>query len=379
MLLAAGAMASTAMAAPVISGLSVEPLSSGGDRLKFTVSESIAPRKTFTLGNPDRIVIDIPSAKGQGVALPSNYQGSLIRAIRFGQFDPQTSRIVVDLTSPGVVVSSQPGKVMVVDIAPAGTRTVVNAAPTTKPTPPTPALKPQPATPSAIPPEETKPLVMIDAGHGGQDPGAIGLGGIHEKDITLAYARALREELLRTGKYRVALTRDDDHFVMLTDRVAMARKIKADVFVSFHADSNPRPEAKGLSIYSLSETASDDESAALAERENKADIIQGIDLNTTDADVANILIDLTQRETMNKSAVLADAVVDKLHTKINRLPKAHRFAGFRVLKAPDIPSVLIELGFISNATDEKLLQSPEYRDLVVSSVAKGIDRYLAER
>jgi N-acetylmuramoyl-L-alanine amidase len=229
----------------------------------------------------------------------------------------------------------------------------------------------------AAPKIERKPLIVIDAGHGGQDPGAIGLHLTHEKDVTLNYARYLRKALLDTGRYRVALTREDDHFVMLPERVAIARKLKADIFLSFHADSNPRPEARGLSIYTLSETASDDEAAALAEHENKADIIPGIDLNKTDADVASILIDLTQRETMNKSAIFADAVVDGLHGKITKLQKTHRFAWFRVLKAPDIPSALIELGFLSNADDERLLLSPEYRDLVIDSVVKGIDRFRA--
>ena len=199
----------------------------------------------------------------------------------------------------------------------------------------------------------------------------------HERDITLNFAQALSRALLKTGRYRTKLTRNDDHFVMLNDRVDISRKAKADLFVSFHADSNPNPDARGLSIYTVSATASDKQSEALAERENKSDIITGLDLNTTDANVANILIDLTQRETMNKSTSFADAIVASLDPHINRLGGTHRFAGFRVLKAPDIPSVLIELGFITNEQDERLLLSADYRDLVIASVIKGIDHYYA--
>ena len=353
-------MAQGAMAQPVtsLSGVSVEMAESGVETVKFKGQGAAAPRKVFTLANPDRVVIDIDRVPPILLALPKNYAGKLIKGIRFGQFDKTTSRIVLDLHSP---VSVSPielqGAAFAVTLT--GTGAALSGA-----SPKTPAIK-------------ARPLIVIDAGHGGQDPGAIGLHKTQEKDITLSYARYLRKALLATARYRVALTRDEDTFIRLPDRVAIARKLKADIFISLHADSNPKPDARGLSIYTLSETASDDESAALAEQENKADIIPGIDLNTTDADVASILIDLTQRETMNKSAIFADAVVASLHGKITKLQKTHRYAGFRVLKAPDMPSVLIELGFLSNPEDERLLLSPEYRDLVTSSVVKGIDRFLA--
>ena len=344
-----------AQSVAALTGFAIESGENGAELLKFETNMPVTPRKVFTLANPDRVVIDLPRVGGGMISLPKTYAGQLVKSVRFGQFDPQTSRVVVDLVGPAKVGATSPGSPFTVEINPVGGAKPIAAAPAV----------------------EAKPLIIIDAGHGGQDPGAIGMHGTHEKDVTLNYARALREALLRTGRYRVALTREDDHFVILQDRVAIARKLKADIFVSFHADSNPRAEARGLSIYTLSENASDDEAGALAERENKADIIQGIDLSKADADVASILIDLTQRETMNKSAVFADAVVDSLHGKITKLQKTHRFAGFRVLKAPDIPSVLIELGFLSNETDERLLLSHEYRDLVVSSVVKGIDRFRA--
>lgn len=347
--------AGQAAAQPItaISGLSVEVSANGAELVKFSGQGQAAPRKAFTLPNPPRVVIDIDRVPSTTLSLPRNYRGALIKSVRFGQFDATTSRIVLDLAGPITLTQSDsPDAAFAVLLTPSGTSVI------------TPAI-------------EVKPLIVIDAGHGGQDPGAIGLHNTHEKDITLGYARHLRKALLATGRYRVALTRDDDRFILLPDRVAIARKLKADIFISLHADSNPRPEARGLSIYTLSETASDDEAAALAEHENKADIIPGIDLNKTDADVASILIDLTQRETMNKSAIFADAVVASLHGKITRLQKTHRYAGFRVLKAPDMPSVLIELGFLSNADDERLLLSPEYRDLVTSSIVKGIDRFRA--
>ncbi len=395
-----------ARAEAVISGVEVELLANGHERVRFISSMPIRPSKIFRLEDPSRVVIDIPNMPVTGVTLPSDYEGKLLTGIRFGQFSPKIARLVLDTPEPLAEVISKPGAPLVIDLAPAdathamveepATKPVAEAMPATLPPaaiekknntkqsastgvkpPVKPAAKSTAKAPAPVSSEEKKPLIIVDAGHGGQDPGAIGLHQTQEKDVTLNFARALRQALLRTGRYRVMLTREDDRFISLAERVNIARKANGALFISLHADYNPRPEARGLSIYTLSETASDDEAAALAEHENKSDIIQGIDLNTTDADVANILIDLTQRETMNKSALLADGVVDALHAKVNRLPKTHRFAGFRVLKAPDVPSILIELGFLSNPADERLLLSPEYRDLVVTSVLRGIDRYLA--
>lgn len=355
MALLIGGFSPLAHAQANLRSLEITTQENGSELLKFNAHESIAIAKAFVLTNPNRIVIDVPRLESGGIKLPKNYAGALVKSVRFGQFDATTSRIVLDVSAPAKIVASNSGNPFTVEI--------IAAAP----------LKAD-AKPVA---EEKKPLIVIDAGHGGQDPGAIGLHKTHEKDITLNYAKALREGLLRTGRYRVALTREDDRFIVLPERVSIARKMKADLFLSFHADSNPRPEARGLSIYTLSETASDDESAALAERENKADIIPGIDLSGTDADVASILIDLTQRETMNKSAKFADIVVNNLHRSITKLPKTHRYAGFRVLKAAEIPSVLVELGFLSNEQDERLLLTSEYRERVVSSLVKGIDRFYA--
>ncbi len=348
-------LAAQAESTATLEAFAIEAGENNAELLKFEANLPVVPRKAFALSGPDRVVIDLPKVTAPGLKLPEDYAGQLVKSIRFGQFDASTSRLVLDLNGPAKIGAVSPGNPFTIEILPNG------------------PLK----TPAKKAKAEAKPLVIIDAGHGGEDPGALGLHGTHEKDVTLNYALALREALLGTGRYRVAMTRENDHFVMLQDRVAIARKQKADIFLSFHADSNPRAEARGLSIYTLSENASDDEAAALAEHENKADIISGIDLTKTDADVASILIDLTQRETMNKSAMFADAVVASLSGRITKLQKTHRFAGFRVLKGPDIPAALIELGFLSNETDERLLLTKEYRELVVSSVVKGIDRFRA--
>lgn len=354
--------------AAAIFSVQVEQGGQGVERLRFSTDTVITPTKVFPLGNPSRVVIDLPSLRATGVALPAGYSGKLIKGLRFGQFDAATSRIVVDAAQPLKVVGTLAmpaqnglGPQLLVDVAPFGTGASIPSSFA-------------PVTPPPVQ-EVKKPLIIIDAGHGGQDPGALGLHQTREKNVTLNFAKALKNGILRTGRYRVALTRETDTFIMLPERVNIARKLKGDIFISLHADSNPRPDAQGLSVYTLSETASDDEAAALAERENKSDIITGLDLNTADEDVASILIDLAQRETMNKSSVLAEKIVRNLHPKIVKLANTHRFAGFRVLKAPDIPSVLIEIGFLSNASDEKLLQSAEYQRVFVESLVKALDAY----
>lgn len=373
-------LASPAMAAS-ITGVTVEAGEAGAERVVFATDTATPVHKKFVLPSPDRVVIDIPSARATGVALPKNYAGGVIKAVRYGQFDPATSRLVVEVNVPVRILKAGPegADKLVVTIQPL--TPVATAPKATAPVAATAQASPfaqlePPAAPTVK--ENKKPLIVIDPGHGGQDPGALGVSEAREKNVTLAMAKAVREGLLRTGRYRVILTRDNDTYIPLQGRVDIGRRAKADVFISLHADSNPRPEARGLSVYTLSETASDDEAGALAERENKSDIIAGLDLNTADEDVASILIDLTQRETMNKSAILADTLVENLHPKINKLTSTHRFAGFRVLKAPDVPSVLIEMGFLSNQSDERLLQSKEYESVLTASIIKGLDAYMAK-
>lgn len=363
-------------AAASITGASIQIGAGGAERVIFAADGPITVSKNFILPAPDRVVVDIPHARATGITLPADYTGSLIRNIRFGQFDAMTSRLVIDVAVPVRIVRAAPegNSQLVVEIIP--TVPVAPGAPVVAaPASPFAALD-APAPPVVA--EVKKPLVVIDPGHGGQDPGALGKSGTREKNVTLALAKALKTSLLRTGRYRVLLTRDTDVYIPLQGRVDIGRRAKGDVFISLHADSAPRTDARGLSVYTLSDTASDEEAAALAEQENKSDIIAGLDLDTADEDVASILIDLTQRETMNKSALLADTLVEQLHPKITKLPRTHRFAGFRVLKAPDVPSILVETGFLSNPTDERLLLSREYEDLLTSSIIRALDTYTKE-
>lgn len=373
-----------AMAAS-ISGVRVESLGQS-EQIIFSSNEQIAHKKILILGNPDRIVMDFPSLSASSLALPSDYHGKSLRGIRFGQFSPDTSRVVFDLREKSEIISAKSERdsagqwryVVTLSSPQSSYAQVANpAAITAAPQLPS-APETNNSTKAGIHYETTqdeKPLIVIDAGHGGQDPGATGLSGVREKKITLEVAQVLRQAFLRTARYRVALTREDDRYIMLTDRVAIARKLGADLFISLHADSNPRKDAQGFSIYTISETASDAEAEALAKRENSVDDLSGLDLGKVDKDVADILIDLAARETKTKSAQIADIIVEALHPKITKLPSTHRFAGFRVLKSPDIPSVLIELGFLTNARDEAALMSREYRDLVTQSIVRGVDAY----
>ena len=225
-----------------------------------------------------------------------------------------------------------------------------------------------------------KPIIMIDAGHGGKDPGASsGKDGDYEKFITLKYARSLAQALNDTGKYRAKLTRSDDVFILLGERVNIARRAGASMFISIHADSAPTTRAEGLSIYTLSETSSDKETAALAEQENSSDKIGGMDLSGQKEEVADILIDLARRETKNKSMDLADHVVRGVKGQgVRTLKDAHRFAGFKVLKAPDIPSVLVELGFLSTPSEAARLKTADHRGRVVRGIVAGVNHYFGK-
>ena len=234
-----------------------------------------------------------------------------------------------------------------------------------------------PGVPLLRPEPQGLPLVYIDPGHGGPDPGTIGHSGTYEKNVTLAVAEELERELLATGRYRVKLTRRSDMFVALRERFEMARVDHADIFISLHADSSFVGDPRGLSVYTLSETSSDAEAAALAAKENKADLIAGVDLTKQSTAVTSILIDLAQRETKNQSAHFAELLVNELGRVTTLLPNTHRFAGFAVLKAPDIASVLIEMGYLSNVQDEALLLSGAHRAKLAGAMLRAIDGYFA--
>ncbi len=348
---------------------------------------NVEKKKIFTVPNPERLVVDVPSVAGKyKVALPDDYSGKLIKAVRFGQFDPKTSRFVFDLEQ-AIKVSSQrlEGNKLVIDIIGSTTNSSNEnlVKKEIKTISKNNGKKSEKNIKNFKSPKKYKsnlpPLIIIDAGHGGVDPGAIGDGGTQEKDVVLGYALALKTKLLKLNKYRVQLTRSEDEFIMLRKRVEIARKAGASLFISLHADSAEEEEARGLSVYTVSENASDKEAEALAARENKSDIIGGMDLSDERAEVADILISLAQRETKNNSAMFADFLVANLDNRVRTLPNTHRFAGFAVLKAPDIPSVLIEIGFLSHPQEEKEIKSKTYREKVTSGIIAGIEAYFRRK
>ncbi len=363
--------------------------------IEITVSGAES-RKVFTVPNPDRLVVDVPSVVGKPVVtFPDNYKGKLVKAARFGQFDPKTSRFVFDLNKAVKVVSTQAqGGVLTIEIS-EGVANLLQEKPLQDKLP---QDKPEKIASSKqklyeVSPQDVRepkksnkryktnapPLIIIDPGHGGVDPGTIGSGGTQEKDVVLQYGLALKARLVKLKKYRVRLTRSSDEFIQLRERVAIARRAGASLFISLHADSADELAARGLSVYTVSEKASDKEAEALAARENKSDIIAGMDLSDEKAEVADILISLAQRETKNHSATFADYLVMSLGDKVRMLPNSHRFAGFAVLKAPDIPSVLVEVGFLSHPQEEKELKSSAYRNKVVEGIIDGVEDYFNKK
>ena len=236
------------------------------------------------------------------------------------------------------------------------------------------------ATPKVEGPRDSSlPLVVIDAGHGGHDPGAISaFEGRHEKTAVLAIAREIRDQLVKSGRVRVALTRGNDRFLALGERVAVARRLDADLFISIHADSAPSPDANGASVYTLSEIASDRDAARVAAKENRSDMVRGVDLGG-DADIQSILFDLARRETMNASASFAAVLRRETPDEVRFRTQAHRFANFRVLKAGDIPSVLFETGYLSNEEDARFLFSEQGREAIAKGVRRAVEAHFARR
>jgi len=394
-----------------------------GERTRLVIElSSKVDFNVFTLSDPYRLIIDATEVDWR-LANETGLRGGLIAAVRYGQLQPGASRLVVDLKQPAKVGNSfvmppSEGRAyrLVFDLVPvdqasfmalartgetpaaaAASRSEPKAAhpqPTSQMTvqpkvapetkaPANPGTKmagiPAPGTPSRKPERATKrKVIVIDPGHGGADPGALAPSGAYEKDITLAAAKDFKRRLEATKRYDVHLTRDTDTFIRLRDRIAIARAKNADLFLSLHADTLSSKGVRGLSVYTLSEKASDKEAADLADKENKADLIAGIDLTSENPNVTNILIDLAQRETMNESARFAGHLVGELRAVSKVLPQAHRFAGFAVLKAPDVPSVLLEMGFLSNPDDEKALTSPVYRARMADSLVQAVNRFFRQ-
>ncbi|GLS77725.1 N-acetylmuramoyl-L-alanine amidase [Oharaeibacter diazotrophicus] len=343
----------------------------------------------FTLGDPYRVVIDLPQVR---FSLPagSGAEGrGLVSGWRYGLLAIGRSRIVIDATGPVKIdksfvlpsVDGQPAR-LVVDLV--GTtpeafrddlqrtaveREVANDVPVAK----------GDRLPGPRPTGHDRPLVMLDPGHGGVDSGTISPSGALEKDVVLAFAFELEKKLEASGKVDVAMTRRDDTFVPLGDRVRIARDQAADLFVSIHADSVRQNDVRGATIYTLSDRASDREAAALADKENASDAVAGLDLDRQTDEVSDILIDLTRRETRNFSVSFANNLVSELSSTTRMIRNPHRFAGFRVLKAPDVPSVLVEIGYLSNEQDEKLLTSEEWRGRVTDAIGAAVTRFFGRK
>ncbi len=343
--------------------------------------------RAFALDDPYRVIIDLPDVSFQMPAGLDKEPRGLIKAYRYGLFAPGKSRIVIDVNGPFLIDKafvldardSQPAR-LVVDLIATDRDKFLKALSAN----PAPAQVTTVSVPAAEAPQlpSGKPIIVIDPGHGGVDPGTTSSSGVTEKDVVLAFAKVLKSKLEADGHYDVLLTREDDTFLPLRDRVTFAQKKGASLFLSIHADYFPQEIDKttGATIYTLSEQASDEEARALAAKENFSDALAGIELpSDSDEVLANILIDLAQRETQNRSTVFARSIVGELAARGNLHTHKIKSAGFRVLKAPDIPSVLLELGFLSNPDDEKLLTSEAWRERTADAVLKSIDIYFAKR
>ena len=223
--------------------------------------------------------------------------------------------------------------------------------------------------------QKKRKIIVVDPGHGGKDSGAVGITKKLEKNITLKVALLLKKEFSKYEEFRVILTREKDVYLKLRERTEIAKNSNADIFISLHADFNKNRRTRGISLYTLSERASDKEAEALARRENRSDFLGNVDLSSENSEVTNILIDLTKRETLNQSSHLVNFLIKDIKNEMNLLKRAHRFAGFTVLKSLDIPSVLIEMGYLSNKEDSKLLVSNNYQKKITSNIVKAVKNY----
>jgi len=363
---------------PVVMGIAI---GEHGDHTRFIVefSDPVSVR-SFSLNNPNRVVIDMPAVQWRLIGAPRPRTTGPVKSYRYGLFRPGNSRFVIDLSRPAVVsdpVALPPERGL-------GYRVVIDLTPTTQA-----AFDQRAGWPSDLKARETqaertaanpaasqnpqKKVVVIDPGHGGIDSGTNGINGIMEKELVLDEGIRLAHALLRSGAYTVHLTRDSDIYVPLRERRDIARAWHADLFISLHADSNPDKSVKGLSVYTLSESGSDREAAALARKENQSDVIAGVDLGGENSAVAPILIDLEQRDTLNRSSRFALDALSRLRDATDVLAREpHRSAAFAVLKAPDVPSVLIELGYLSNSEDAAQMSTPRWRDAVADAVARAV-------
>lgn len=404
-------------------------LESQPGRVIITADGPLPAAQAFALNDPFRLVVDFVGVVEPGLSAPGS---NSVSALRAAMFAPGTARLVIDLKAPVIIreARAQSNQVtLLLERAPPdvfaatavrGRRPLPLLRSDGPPPPPTPATgsfslptdfgrprtdpdKPadtaaeKPSAPAELPasappkaPAEPpairsgvksrsggKPLVVIDAGHGGKDVGAIAVTGGYEKDITLAIAREAARILRERGRVRVKLTRDEDRFIPLGGRVRIARDARADLFISIHADSAPNDQARGASVYTLSAVASDAIAERLAARENKADIIGGVNLGVEAPEVGEIMVDLARRATNNVSVQFADTLQDGLEEQeVGFRGEFHHFAAFAVLKAPDVPSVLLETGYVTNKDDAERLFSSDGRRRMARGIARAIERHL---
>ena len=411
---------------PATPQMSAARIGGDGERTRFVADLDFpVSYNVYVLPDPYRVIVDLPEVDFQLPPGLGDVGRGLVKAYRYGQVDAGKSRIVIDLTGPALIEKSfaiaprdgQPAR-MVVDLIKADERTVARlqaVEQTARAAPPAAAAEPEtapeaapdaapvaavashrvaplprpkpdmepaafrigtdtPAAPAAAP---EIPVVVIDPGHGGIDPGTVSPRGVREKDVVLSFARHLKEELERSGRVKVLLTRDDDRFLSLRDRVRVARDSAAGLLIAVHADSLRQTSVRGATVYTLSDKGSDDEAEALAHKENRSDIIGGVDLGDETEEVTGILIDLAQRETKNHSMVFAKKAVGALKPVTDMAGRPLRSAGFRVLKAPDVPSVLLELGYLSNARDEANLTNDDWHRKTARAMSGAIAGYFS--
>jgi len=357
------------------------------DRTRFIADLTVPVGYTvYVMANPYRVMIDLPQV---AFSLPDG-AGSKARGLvsqyRYGPVDDAHSRIVLETDGPVLIDKAfllkpkdgQPARI-VVDMVKTTKQAfdAAIAAENDTDTAEAAAEEAPPASGAVAEPERQRKLVVIDPGHGGIDPGAIGVKKTREKDVVLAFGLKLKKELEKTGTIDVVMTRSNDTFLTLRERVKVARENEADLFIAIHADTVRGGDARGATIYTLSEKASDAEAEALAHKENRADIIAGVDLEAENQEVTDILIDLAQRESKTHSLVFAKKAVAEMAPVTAFTGKPMRSAGFMVLKAADVPSVLIELGFLSSKQDESQLTSPAWQQKVAAAMGRAVEKYFA--
>jgi len=374
-------LAAAAQAAP----LTAQSYKIAGDatqvRIVLNFDQEPSPR-WFMLRGPHRLVVDLPETEFRLNAKDLKPHG-LISSARFGKTGEGAGRLVLAAKGPfhidkiDVLQNEEAtGYRLAIDLSStseqAFDQALADQALTTASSQSTPKS-------DRVIDRQKRFTIVIDPGHGGIDGGAEGANGTVEKNVTLAFAQELRAVLQASGKYDVSMTRDGDAFLRLDDRVRIARERNADLLVSIHADTINLKGIRGATVYTVSDKASDPEAEALAIRENLSDQVAGVDIQNAEPQVADILVDLIRRETHSFSIRFARTLVGELSSTIGVINNPHRFAGFRVLKAPDVPSVLVELGYLSNPKDEELLRDTDWRKKAADSIAKAIETFAAGR